>query len=165
MTAVARPLKVFLVDDHDHVLWGLGKLIDGEWPKMFVVGTAKTLRNALPEIALCRPDVVILDVYLGTGNSLEYLPPVVSAIDGIVVVLTGSGDEALHRRALAAGARAVVRKEAPAEALLKEIADACDARREAGIKPQVFQFAGSVQSALPAKAPAPSGNSSDVNKE
>jgi two-component system, NarL family, nitrate/nitrite response regulator NarL len=165
MTAVARPIKVFLVDDHEHVLWGLGKLIDGEWPKMFVVGTAKTLRIALPEISLCRPDVVILDVYLGACNSLEYLPQVVAAIDGIVLVLTGTTDETLHRRALAAGARAVVRKEAPAEALLKEISDACGARKEAGIIPGVFQFAGNVQSAFPAKAPASSGNSSDVNKE
>ena len=35
----AKPINVMLVDDHQTMLWGLSRLIDGERPRMQVVGT------------------------------------------------------------------------------------------------------------------------------
>lgn len=115
-----EPIRVLLVDDHDHVLWGLRKLIDGEWPRMKVTGTAKTVPQVLAALHEARPDVVVLDVLLGEHSSLDHLP-CIRASGAAIVVLTGSRDPDLPRRAIQGGARTVVYKEQPAEVLLHEI--------------------------------------------
>lgn len=121
MAQHARPIRVLLVDDHEHVLWGLGKLIEGEGPRMTVAGIARTFTEALAAVRQRRPDVVLLDIYLGEDNSLDHLPELLEAGNAKVLVLTGVRDSALHRRAIASGARAVLLKEEPAEVLLREI--------------------------------------------
>jgi len=75
-----QPIRVLLVDDHDQVLWGLRKLIEGEKPRMMVTGTAKTIAQALAALQEKRPDVVVLDLFLGEENSLDHLPALVDAI-------------------------------------------------------------------------------------
>ena len=115
-----QPIRVLLVEDHEHVLWGLKKLVDGEWPRMKVVGTAKSIPQALAALRKAGTDVVVLDLFLGDENSLDHLPQF-AASGAVIVALTGSRDTWLHRRAMQAGARTVVLKEEPAEVLLREI--------------------------------------------
>jgi two-component system nitrate/nitrite response regulator NarL len=115
------PIRVLLVEDHEHVLWGLGKLIEGEWPRMVVAGTARTASEALDALRARPVDVVVLDVFLGRENSLQHLPAQIAACGAALVVLTGDPDPALHRLALQSGAHAVLLKEGPAEVLLREI--------------------------------------------
>jgi CheY-like chemotaxis protein len=120
MAACAEPLKVLLVDDHEHVLWGLGKLLEGEWPRMIVVATARTMSDAIAAVHRHAPAVVVLDIVLGTEISIEHIPDLI--VNGPqVLILTGRRDPELHRRALAAGACAIVLKDEPAEMLLREI--------------------------------------------
>ena len=115
-----HPIRVLLVDDHDHVLWGLRKLIEGERPRMTVTGTAKTVAHALAVLEDTRPDVVVLDVFLAEENTLDHLPAFRGS--GVaIVVLTGARDTQIHRRAMERGARTVVLKDEPAEVLLHEI--------------------------------------------
>lgn len=115
-----EPIRVLVVEDHDHVLWGLGKLIEGESPRMKVTGRAKTVPQALAELHERTADVVVLDLFLGEANSLDHLPEI-QASGAAIVVLTGSRDPEVHRRAMEGGARTVVLKEEPAEVLLREI--------------------------------------------
>jgi len=122
-----QPIRVLLVDDHDQVLWGLRKLIEGERPRMTVTGTAKTIAQALAALQEKRPDVMVLDVFLGEENSLDHLPAL-RANGAAIVVLTGARDTDIHRRALQRGARTVVLKEEPAEVLLHEIERASEWR-------------------------------------
>jgi len=124
VTERADPIRVLLVDDHEHVLWGLTKLIDGEWPRMMVIGTAKTVSEASNAMEERRPDVVVLDIYLDGVSSLDHLPRMLQAGHAQVVVLTGVSDLDLHRRAIEFGATAVLLKEAPAEQLLRQIESA-----------------------------------------
>jgi two-component system, NarL family, nitrate/nitrite response regulator NarL len=124
------PIKVLLVDDHEHVLWGLGKLIEGEEPRMVVAGTARTVAEALAVIRERKPDVVLLDIFLGEVNSLDYLPQFLDTEGLTVLVLTGAGDAELHRRAVERGASRVITKGAPAEVLLSEIERAYQVRNE-----------------------------------
>jgi DNA-binding NarL/FixJ family response regulator len=121
------PIRVLLVDDHEHVLWGLSKLIEGETPRMTVTGTAKTMAQALAAVDEKRPDVVVLDLFLGRENSLDRLPAL-GASGAALVVLTGARDAEIHRRAMQRGARTVVLKEEPAEVLLHEIERAAEWR-------------------------------------
>ncbi len=125
-SAQGQPIRVLLVEDHEHVLWGLGKLIEGEWPRMRVSATARTAAQALAALGQEVPDVVVLDLFLDAENSLDRLDEI-KASGAAIVVLSGSRDVALHQRALRAGARAVVRKDQPAEVLLREIERAYDA--------------------------------------
>jgi len=120
-------IRVLLVDDHEHVLWGLSKLIEGERPRMVVTGTAKTIAQALAALDEKQPDVVVLDLFLGKENSLDRLPAL-RASGAALVVLTGARDTEIHRRALQRGARTVVLKEEPAEVLLHEIERAAEWR-------------------------------------
>ena len=67
------PIKVFLVDDHKTVLWGLERLIESVSPRMTVVGVAGNCEALLAELPLAQPDVVLLDLDLGGTCSLGCL--------------------------------------------------------------------------------------------
>ena len=120
-------IRILLVDDHEHVLWGLGKLIESEEPGMVVVGTARTVSEALEAIREHKPDVVLLDIYLGEENSIDHLPQFLGTKGLTVLILTGSNDTKLHRRAIESGAMDVITKGAPAQDLLDQIRRAYNA--------------------------------------
>ncbi len=117
-------IRILLVDDSEHVLWGLSKLIDAEMPEMRVIGKARCVSEAFAALREQQPDVVLLDVYLDQENSLDYLPDLFDCGSAQVLVLTGSRDPAVHQRALRLGARAVIGKEQPAHELLTAIRQA-----------------------------------------
>lgn len=120
-TDVALPIRVMVVEDHDHVLWGLMKLIVGEWPRMALSGAVRTVDEAEHALRSRGVDVVVMDIFLEDDNALDRLPPVVAACGAALVVLTGSRDHELYRRAFDCGAAAVVVKDDPAEVLLLRI--------------------------------------------
>lgn len=115
------PIGVFLVDDHQCVLWGLERLVAGEAPRMRVAGKADCRDKALAGIRAASPHVVLLDLDLGGASSLDFLPELLSQTEAHVLVLTGARDAALHERAVALGARGVVRKDEPGDVLIKAI--------------------------------------------
>ena len=85
------------------------------------------MAQALAAVDEKRPDVVVLDLFLGRENSLDRLPAL-GASGAALVVLTGARDAEIHRRAMQRGARTVVLKEEPAEVLLHEIERAAEWR-------------------------------------
>lgn len=117
----ARPIAVLLVDDHRTVLWGLEKLIDGEMPRMQVVGKATNGAAAIELAAEKRPDVVVLDLDLGGESGLDIIPHLVNGRGARVLVLTGTRDNKLHELAILRGACGLVLKHEPAETLCKAI--------------------------------------------
>ena len=114
-------IRVMIVEDHGVVLWGLQKLIEGEAPAMRVVGNACDRRDALARARALRPDVILLDLTLGAESGLDFLPQLVEAAGGRVLVLTGIRDEEVHRQAIRRGASGVVCKDEPAEVVLKAV--------------------------------------------
>jgi DNA-binding NarL/FixJ family response regulator len=125
------PIKVLLVDDHEHVLRGLRKLIEGEWPRMVVAGTARTIAQAFENLRDAKPDVVILDLHLRESTAIDFIPAFVRS-GAQVLVLTGQNVAAVHAHAISRGARVVVMKHEPAEVLLREI-ERLHALRDAGV--------------------------------
>lgn len=121
MPQEARPIRVLLVDDHQTVLWGLEKLIEGEQPHMQVAGTASTRVDAIAAVRRLQPDVILLDLDLNGENSLDFLPDLVQQVPAKVLVLTGMRGEEYRTRAMMQGARGVVQKEEPAETILQAI--------------------------------------------
>jgi DNA-binding NarL/FixJ family response regulator len=127
----SAPIRVLLVEDHEHVLWGLSKLIEGERPRLALSGAARTVAEAERLIAASAVDVVVLDVFVGDDNSLDRLPEVIAARGAAMVVLSGTRDPEVRRRAMERGACSFVLKEQPAEHLLYEIERAHRGRRGA----------------------------------
>jgi DNA-binding NarL/FixJ family response regulator len=116
-----NPIRILLVDDHQSFLWGMVKLIESDSPNLQVLGTASAIAEALAILGKEQPDVILLDIDLGGVNSLDSMPLIRNATSAMVLILTGARDAETHERAVLAGARGVVQKEAPAEMILKAI--------------------------------------------
>ena len=110
-----------LVDDHQTMLWGLTKLIESEAPRMAVVGIASTCEEALSKVGTLRPDVILVDLDMGGTSALDILPQLLSNTGSRVLVFTGERQQAILDEAVIRGARGIVRKDAPAEQVLKAI--------------------------------------------
>lgn len=115
-------IKVMLVDDHQTMLWGLQRLLEDPDLGMQVVASATTLDSARAAMAQCAPDVVLLDLDLNGVCSLDLMPLFMASEGTRVLIFTGSRDEALLDRAIRAGARGLLRKDATAEQVVKAIA-------------------------------------------
>jgi len=115
-------IRVFLIDDHSCILWGLERLIESGAPKMQVVGTSSNYTEALKTIKHDDIDVILLDLDLGGENGVDGIPKLLEKTNAKILVLTGVRDKAIHDRAVLAGACGVVEKEAPAETILTAIA-------------------------------------------
>jgi DNA-binding NarL/FixJ family response regulator len=121
MQPVAHPIGVLLVDDHQTMLWGLSRLIDGEQPRMHVVGTARCCADAVATTDDLAPDVIVLDLDLDGHCALDILPRLLSNEVSRVVVLTGEREQRTLDLAVLHGARGVMRKDASAQEVLEAI--------------------------------------------
>ena len=111
-------VKVVLVDDHPVVRAGLRALIDGQ-ADLSVVGEASDLAGALRVVTLEDPDVVLMDLSLGDGPGGAEVTARLTALDHPprVLVLTTYDTEADILRAIQAGAKGYLLKDAPPEEL------------------------------------------------
>jgi two-component system response regulator NreC len=112
---------VVIADDHAVVRKGLRLLIDAE-PGLRVVAEAGTAHDALRMARAHRAGVLILDLNMPGGSSLEAIPQIrVEAPMTAIVVLTMQNDPAFARQALQSGAAGFVLKEAADDELLEAI--------------------------------------------
>lgn len=115
------PIRVLLADDHQVTLWGLQQMVHSASPAMAVAGTARNRGELLDHPALSETDVILLDIGLGDADGLELLPELTARCGARVVVLTGNLNPARHRDAVLRGARGVLVKTQPIEALLDAV--------------------------------------------
>ena len=115
------PIRVLIIDDHRSILWGLERLIDSGKPAMQVVGTATNCADAMKILDDTAPDLILLDIGLGSENGVDEIPNLLARSRAKILVLTGIRDESIHDKAVLAGASGVVEKEAPAETILSAI--------------------------------------------
>lgn len=115
-------IKVFLVDDYAPVLWGLSKLIQGEYPRMSLVGTANSCGSAITGVTEHRPDVILLDYGLSSQCSLDFISTLAElGHHRILILIDHEYSRELARKALANGACGVINKESPVNLLLSAI--------------------------------------------
>ena len=96
-------------------------LLEGE-PGVEVVGEAANGREALKLLETARPDMAILDVAMPMLNGIEVTAQAMKAFPDLrVIILSMYADEAYIVRALTAGARAYLLKEATEEDLLPAV--------------------------------------------
>jgi two-component system response regulator NreC len=112
---------IVIADDHTVVRQGLRLLIDNE-DDLQVIAEAGTVPDAERLTAAHRPSVLILDLNMPGGSSLDAIPTIREASPGTqIAVLTMQDDPAFARQALQAGALGFVLKEAADEELLEAI--------------------------------------------
>jgi two-component system, NarL family, response regulator NreC len=114
-------IRIVIADDHAVVRRGLRQVLEAA-SGFEVVAEAATLDDARRYVRGHHPDVLVLDLNMPGGSSLEHIPNVrAEAPDTQIVVLTMQNEPAYARRALGAGALGYVLKEAAEEELVEAI--------------------------------------------
>ena len=114
-------MRILLADDHGIVRRGMRSLLDTE-PGVEVVGEASNGLEALKLIETLKPDMAILDVAMPMLNGIEVTAQAMKAFPELkVIILSMYADESYVVRALTAGARAYLLKEATEEDLLPAV--------------------------------------------
>jgi two-component system response regulator NreC len=120
-TMSQEDITVVLADDHAVVRKGLRLLLEAA-PAMHVLAEAGTVPDALRMARAHRPTVLVLDLNMPGGSSLEAIPTLRDDVpESAIVVLTMQNDPSFARQALQAGALGFVLKEAADDELLGAI--------------------------------------------
>ncbi len=113
--------SIVVADDHAVVRTGLRMLLDAE-EGFEVVAEAADVPGAIAAVQSRRPAVVVLDLAMPGGSSLDAIVTLrASTPETAIVVLTMHDDPAFARRALRDGALGFVLKEAADEELLEAV--------------------------------------------
>lgn len=115
------PIRILLVDDHKSMLWGLERLIEGESPRMQVIGKASNKTEVFLFLNQSKPEIILLDIDLNGESSLDFLEELLQKSQARVLILTSTRDPAVHQRAIINGASGVVLKSEDAAVILRAI--------------------------------------------
>ena len=113
--------KVLIVDDHPTAREGLAIRVASQ-PDMEVCGQAADMAAAVKLLEAVRPDVVVVDIRLETGNGLDLVERI-SARDESIGILVWSmyPDKIYARRALQAGALGYINKRQATDRMVEAI--------------------------------------------
>jgi DNA-binding NarL/FixJ family response regulator len=107
----ARPLRVFILDDHELVRRGLIDLLRTA-PDIEVVGEAGNATDALHRIPAAAPDVALLDARLPDGNGIDVCREIRSTMPTVqCLILTSYDDDDALFAAVMAGASGYLLKQ------------------------------------------------------
>lgn len=113
--------KVLLVDDHPMTRAGMAQLISRQ-PDLTVCGEAGNPAEALSQIEQYRPDLLVTDLTMPGRSGMEFLKDVLALHPTLPVLVVSMHDELIYaERALRAGARGYIMKEAGGENLIAAI--------------------------------------------
>lgn len=112
-------IKLYLLDDHTLFREGLLRLLMAD-ARFVVVGQSGTLEQALREVDLTRPDVIILDHDLGSHSALDFMRSRRSR-QGAVLVVTAGLPERDALELIRLGVSGICRKEISPDELKNNI--------------------------------------------
>ena len=119
------PTKVLVVDDHEIIKHGLQSVFKDS--AIRVCGEASSPDEAIRLARKLKPDVVLLDVLLGAGDSLDAVKRLRSAVPGMKVVMLSAFDNPTYvARAVSAGAHDYLLKTASRAELIAVITGAAE---------------------------------------
>lgn len=119
--AVSKPIRVMVVDDYQLVRDGLRSVIERQ-PDLAVVGEAGTADEAVRVADKCAPDIIVMDVRLGTDSGIEATREIRSrhSRTRVLMLTSFADDEALYASVMA-GASGFVLKQIKLDGLLEAI--------------------------------------------
>lgn len=108
--AVAAPIRVLVVDDHEVVRTGVCAFLAAE-PDFAVVGEVSEGNAAISLALELHPDIILLDVFLGQTDGLDIAQQLLRACpDARVVIFTGCFDDESLFRAFRIGVHGYLQK-------------------------------------------------------
>jgi len=114
-------IRTLVLDDHALVGSALCRAL-GTFDDLDLVGSARSVDEALDALDRTRPDVALVDLRLGAELSVDRMVDLLGASPGTrLLVLTAWATEHGLDRALAAGARGLLSKEQPLDELVDGI--------------------------------------------
>jgi len=121
-------IRIVIADDHPVVRRGLRQLLQDE-QGFEVVAEADDLQSARRYVRGHRPQVLLLDLNMPGGSSLDAIEEILDESPGLsIVILTMQDEPAYARRALSAGALGYVLKEAADTELVQAVRAAAQGR-------------------------------------
>jgi two-component system response regulator NreC len=116
-----KPLRIVIADDHSVVRRGLRQVLEAD-TGLEVVAEAEDIDGARRYVRGHKPDVLVLDLNMPGGSTLDALPEIrAEAPDTQIVILTMQNEPAYARQALAAGVLGYVLKEAADDELVEAV--------------------------------------------
>ena len=116
--ATQRPIRVYLLDDHEIVRRGLRELVEGS-ADMELVGESGSAREAARRIPALLPDVAVLDVRLPDGSGIEVCREIRSVDPRIrALMLTSYDDDQALVSSVLAGASGYLLKQLSGEGIV-----------------------------------------------
>jgi len=116
-----EPLRIVIADDHSVVRRGLRQLLENE-TGLEVVAEADDIDSARRYTRGHKPDVLVLDLNMPGGSTLEAIPAIrEESPETRIVILTMQNEPAYAREALGAGVLGYVLKEAADTELVEAV--------------------------------------------
>src|SRR5580765_5236391 len=114
-------VRVLIVVDHPMTRDGLANLINKQ-PDLKVCCEAAEPAEALRKIAKGKPNLILTDITMPGRSGTEFIKDVLALYPGIPILVVSMHDELIYaERALRAGARGYIMKEAGGENMLEAI--------------------------------------------
>jgi DNA-binding NarL/FixJ family response regulator len=114
-------LRILLVDDHEVVRLGLKALIERQ-PDMEVVAEADNAAKAVTMAAAHQPDVVVMDIRLGSGSGIDACREIMAQRPATkVIMLTSYAEDDVLFAAIEAGAAGYVLKQAGGQDVVRAL--------------------------------------------
>ena len=121
ITQTETKSSVIVVEDHPVLCDGLKQLIDSQ-PDLACVGVADDISSAKRLVEECKPDLMLLDLRLKAGDSLDFIKTLRVEYPQVKVLVLSQYDELIFaERALRAGASGYIMKENTTDEVLRAV--------------------------------------------
>ena len=129
--------RILIVDDHEVVRLGLKALLERH-PYFEVISEASTAREAIEQVSITQPDVVVMDIRLPGSSGIEACEEITRRYPNTkVIMLTSYAEDEMLFSSIRAGASGYVLKQINSEDLVRALEAV--GRGEALLDPAVTQ--------------------------
>ena len=119
----AAKIRVLVVDEHPMLRHGIITYFNCQ-SDVTVCGEADDIPRTQSKVAECRPDLLLIGLRLGTGDSLEFVKALKAQYPKLLILVYSGFEEAIFaERALRAGANGYLMKKATREEMLIAVRD------------------------------------------
>jgi DNA-binding NarL/FixJ family response regulator len=116
-------IRILVADEHPLLREGANRLINRQ-PDMVVCGNADSIPTVQNTLTGCKPDLVLLGLRLGSGDTLEFIKALKAQYPELLILAFSPFDETIFaERTLRAGANGYLMNNATNEELLTAIRD------------------------------------------
>ena len=108
-----QTIRLYYIDDRHVTRSGLRTVFRSSRDNIFIVGEANSVQEALTEAGKCTFDIILLDLWLQSGDPLKNFSLIHNAFPNHpVVIYTGDRTTYWQRKMYSAGANGYIDKEA-----------------------------------------------------